>query len=344
MGCGDIEDIDLLTPHSPLLLRFLVRAFLVRRFIHSLTILLGISVLVFVLVEAAPGDAVDAMIPPESIVTPNLREQLRKQLGLDQPAPIRYARWLGRAVTGDLGYSLTSRKPIGEIISSRLPTTLQLVGFALVVSLVLGVGTGIVAAVKQYSWLDYLVTLFAFAWLSIPGFFLGLLVIYVFAVRLNWFPAFGSTTAGAENPALDRLNHLILPGLTLGLELTAALTRYTRSSLLEVLQSDFMTTARAKGLRERTVIVRHALRNALIPIITVVAFRMPYLISGAVIIETVFQWPGLGLLALTAATQKDYPLVMALALAVTLVVVVSSFVADVLYSFADPRIRYGAGS
>ena len=281
------------------------------------------------------------MIRPESVVTPEFREALRRQLGLDQPAPIRYVRWLGRAVTGDLGYSLTSRKPIGEIIMARLPTTLQLVGFALAFSVILGVATGVVAAVKQYSWIDYLVTFFAFAWLSVPGFFLGLLMIYVFAVRLNWFPAFGSSTAGAEHAAFDRLNHLVLPGVTLGLELTAALTRYTRASLLEVLQTDFMTTARAKGLREQTVIVRHGLRNALIPIITVIAFRMPYLISGAVIIETVFQWPGLGLLALTAATPKDYPLVMALALAVTVVVVVSSFVADVAYSFADPRIRYG---
>ena len=241
---------------------------------------------------------------------------------------------------GDFGYSLASRKPISQIIGARLPTTLQLVGVALLLSLVVGISTGVVAAVKQYSWLDYLVTLFAFAWLSIPGFFLGLLMIYVFAVRLNWFPAFGSSTAGAAHPMLDRLDHLVLPGVALGLELTAALTRYTRATLLEVLQSDYMTTARAKGLRERIVVGRHGLRNALIPIITVVAFRLPYLISGAVIIETVFQWPGLGLLALTAATQKDYPLVMALALAVTFVVVVSSFLADVAYSFADPRIRY----
>jgi peptide/nickel transport system permease protein len=248
---------------------------------------------------------------------------------------------LGRAARGDFGYSLASRKPISDVILTRLPTTLELVGFALVLSIVVGVTTGVVAAVKQYSWIDYLVTFLAFAWLSIPAFFLGLLMIYVFAVRLDWFPAFGSTTAGAKHHTLDRLDHLILPGITLSLELIAALTRYTRSSLLEALHSDFMTTARAKGLSERAVIVRHGLRNALIPIITVVAFRLPYLISGAVIVETVFQWPGLGLLALTAATQKDYPLVLALALAVTVVVVASSLVADVAYSLVDPRIRHG---
>ncbi|MGH2535555.1 MAG: ABC transporter permease, partial [Thermomicrobiales bacterium] len=316
-----------------------MRTYLIHRLVHALTILLGISVLVFVMVEAAPGDAVDAMIPPESFVDDEVKERMRERLGLNEPAPIRYVRWLGRAVSGDFGYSLTSRKPIGEIILTRLPTTLQLVGFALVVSVVVGVATGIVSAVKQYSWIDYLTTLFAFTWISIPGFFLGLLMIYVFAVRLQWFPAFGATSADAQNPILDRLHHLVLPGLTLGLELTAALTRYTRSSLLEVLHADYMRTARAKGLRDRVVIVRHGLSNALIPIITVIAFRLPYLISGAVIIETVFQWPGLGFLALTAANQKDYPLVMALALAVTLVVVVSSFVADVTYSLVDPRIR-----
>jgi peptide/nickel transport system permease protein len=319
-----------------------MRKYLIQRFIHSLTILFGISVLVFVLVELAPGDVVDSMISPEDFVTPEVKEQMRRELGLDEPAPVRYVRWLGRVVQGDFGYSLAARKPINEMILARMPTTLELVGFALLISIILGVGTGVIAAVKQYSWADYLATFSAFAWLSIPEFFLGMLMIYLFAVRLNWFPAFGTSTAGAENPLLDRLDHLILPGLTLGLGLTAALTRYTRSSLLEVLNSDYMTTARAKGLRERSVIVRHGLRNALIPIITVVAFRLPYLISGAVIIETVFQWPGLGFLTLNAATQKDYPLIMALALAVSFVVIVSSFIADIAYCFADPRIRYGA--
>jgi peptide/nickel transport system permease protein len=272
---------------------------------------------------------------------PGFKEQLRHELGLDQPAPVRYVRWLGRAVRGDFGYSLSSRKPIRQIILTRLPTTLELVGFALVLSVVVGVSTGVVADVRQYSWIEYLMTFLAFSWLSVPAFFLGLLMIYVFAVRLDWFPAFGSTTAGARHPALDRLDHLILPGITLSFELIAALTRYTRSSLLEAIQSDFMTTARDKGLSERAVIVRHVLRNALIPIITVIGFRLPYLISGAVIVETVFQWQGLGLLALTAATQKDYPLVLALALAVTVVVVASSLVADIAYSLVDPRIRHG---
>jgi peptide/nickel transport system permease protein len=305
------------------------------------TILVGVSLLIFVFVELAPGDAVDSMLPPEAFASVEAKERLREQLGLNDPAPLRYLQWLQRTATGDLGYSLTSQKPITEVIATRLPSTLLLVGFALVISIVIGVSTGIVAAIKQYSWIDYVTTFFAFFWLSIPGFFLGLLMIYIFAVRLNWFPAFGATSPDAEYPVLDRLRHLILPGITLGLDLAAALTRYTRASLLEVLHADYVRTARAKGLREWSVIVTHGLKNALIPIITVIAFRLPYLISGAVIIETVFQWPGLGSLLLNAARQKDYPLVMALGLVVTVVVVVSSFLADVAYSVADPRIRIG---
>ena len=316
--------------------------YLLQRLFHAITILLGTSLLVFIFVELAPGDAVDSMLPPESFATEGAKERLREKLGLDEPAPVRYVRWLGRTVTGDLGYSLTSRKPITDIISKRLPTSLELVGLALIISILLGISAGIIAAIKQYSWIDYLTTFMSFFWLSIPGFFLGLLMIYVFAVRLDWFPAFGATSAGADSEVVDRLHHLILPSLTLGLELAAAITRYTRASLLEVLHSDYMRTARAKGLKEWVVITRHGLKNALIPIITVVAFRLPYLISGAIIIETVFQWPGLGLLLLNSAIQKDYPLVMALALAVAVVVVLSSFVADLAYSIVDPRIRIGS--
>ena len=310
-----------------------------RRLFHGLTILLGVSVLVFVAVEMAPGDAIDAMLPPESFASNAARVQMRHKLGLDQPAPIVYLRWLSRVARGDLGYSLTSQKPITAVIAARMTASLELVGFALALSVVVGVLTGVIAAIKQYSWIDYLVTFFSLFWLSIPAFFLGLLMIYLFAVRLDWFPAFGATTANAGHPLLDRGHHLILPGVTLGLDLAATITRYTRASLLDVLHADYLRTARAKGLREWSVITRHGLKNALIPIITVVAFRMPYLIGGAVIIETVFQWPGLGLLTLNAATQKDYPLIMALALIVTLVVVASSFIADLAYSLVDPRIR-----
>lgn len=313
--------------------------YLLQRLLHGITVLLGVSLLVFIAVELAPGDVVDAILPPESFASPEAKAQMRESFGLNDPAPLRYIHWLGRTVTGDLGYSLTSQLPITEVIMNRLPSTLQLVGLALALSIIVGIGTGILSAIKHYSWVDYLATFLSFLWLSIPGFFLGLFLIYIFAVRLHWFPAFGASSPSASSPVLDRLHHLVLPAVTLGLELAAALTRYTRASLLEVLHTDYLRTARAKGLREPSVITRHALKNALIPVITVIAFRMPYLIGGAVIIETVFQWPGLGLLMLTAATQKDYPLVMGLALIITLAVVLSSFLADLAYSLIDPRIR-----
>jgi peptide/nickel transport system permease protein len=318
-----------------------VANYILHRLFHALTILLGVSILVFIFVEVAPGDAVDALMPPESFSTPEAKEAMRERLGLNDPAPLRYAQWLGRAVQGDLGYSLTSRKPVTDIIMARLPKTLLLVGAAMIFSIVVGITTGVVSAIKQYSIIDYLATFFSFFWLSIPGFFLSLLMIYVFAVRLDWFPVFGASSPNAEHPILDRLHHLVLPAAVLGLELAAALTRYTRASLIEVMRADYMRTARAKGLKEWAVIISHGLKNALIPIITVVAFRLPYLISGAIIIETVFQWPGLGLLTLTAANQKDYPLILALTMAVTILVVISSFFADIAYSIVDPRIRIG---
>ncbi len=313
--------------------------FLLQRLLHGLTVVLGVSLLIFIAVELSPGDAVDAMMPPESLTTDEARERIREQLGLNDPAPLRYIQWLGRVLQADLGYSLTSRQPVADAVLAKLPSTLQLVGFALAASVVIGVGSGIIAAVKQYSWIDYLTTLMSFFWLSIPGFFLGLGMIYIFAVRLGWFPSFGASTAGAQYPMLDRLHHLALPGLTLALELAATLTRYTRASLLDVLHMDYLRTARAKGLSEPRVLSAHALRNALIPITTVVAVRIPYLVGGAVIIETVFQWPGLGTLMLNASLQKDYPVVMGLALIITILVVLSNFIADVTYSLIDPRVR-----
>lgn len=316
-------------------------SYVLRRLFHALTILLGVSILVFIFVEIAPGDAVDALMPPESMSTPEAKAAMRERLGLNDPAPLRYVQWLGRAVQGDMGYSLTSRRPVTDIIMARLPKTLLLVATAMVFSIVVGVSTGIISAIKQYSIIDYLATFFSFFWLSVPGFFLSLMMIYVFAVQLNWFPVFGASSPNPEHPILDRIHHLILPAAVLGLELAAALTRYTRASLIEVMRADYMRTARAKGLKEWAVIISHGLKNALIPIITVIAFRLPYLISGAVVIETVFQWPGLGSLTLTAANQKDYPLILALTMAVTILVVISSFFADLAYSIIDPRIRIG---
>jgi len=314
--------------------------YILRRLINAIPIILGISLIVFILVEMAPGDAVDVMIPPDAQMSNEERDALRRQLGLDKPAPLRYALWLGRTAQGQLGYSLTMRKPVTEMVMARLPATLALVGYALVFSIVLGVTLGIVAAVNQYSFIDHLATFISMAWLSIPNFFLGLITIYVFAVTFPIFPSFGLSSPGSEFDIWDRIHHLILPGTVLGLDLTAALARYVRSSVLEVLNTDYLRTARAKGLPERVVVLRHALPNALIPVITVIGLRLPLLFGGAVVIETLFQWPGMGGMALAAANGRDFPLLLALGMFTAGIVVISSLLADVAYAAVDPRIRY----
>lgn len=317
-----------------------MKKYLLRRFLQAIPILFGVSIMVFLLAHLAPGDPVDALIPPNEPATPGLRALLRAQMGLNKPLPVQYIYWLGRAVTGNFGYSYTSGLPVSQLIAQRLPATLTLVGFALVTSLIVGVIAGIIAAVKQDSLIDYVLAFLAFAALSVPGFFLGLAFIYVFAVKLNWFPAFGISSPGSGHSLGNELYHLILPGTALGLELIAGLSRYVRSSLLEVLETDYMRTARAKGLRESVIVFRHGLSNALIPVITIVSLRLPMLFGGAVVIETVFQWPGIGLLTLNAAHQRDYNLLMALGLLTAVIVMASNLLADVAYAFADPRIRY----
>lgn len=317
-----------------------MRTFVMRRVLLTIPIVLGISLIVFTLVNLAPGDVLSAMIPLDQSVSESELEAMRKQLGLDQPAPIRYLKWLGQVAQGNLGYSYATHRPILPLILARLPATLQLMAFALVFSTILGVATGVLAAVKQYSFFDYLLTILSFFWISVPGFFLALLMIYVFAVKVDIFPAFGYSSVDSASPFWDKVHHLLLPGITLGLELTAALTRYARASLLEVLHNDYVHTARAKGLAYKWIVLKHALPNAIIPVITVIGLRLPALFGGAIVIERVFQWPGMGSMVIAAANGRDYPVVMAVSLFTTTLVVVSSLLTDLAYAWVDPRIRY----
>lgn len=314
-------------------------AYVFRRLLHTIVVILGVSLLTFTAVELAPGDVIDSLAPPESFTTEEAKEKLREELGLNDAAPVRFVKWLGRAIQGDLGYSLTSRQPVTDVIGGRLPATLLLMGFALVFSTILGVSLGVFAARHQNTWLDVVSTMFSFLWLSIPSFFLGLGLIYLLSVKSGILPSSGMSSHNATNIAWDRASHLILPGITLGMDLTAALIRFVRSSMIEVMKEDYLRTARAKGLNERQTLFGHAFRNAMIPIVTVIAFRIPVLIGGAVIIETIFQWPGLGTLTLTAAKAKDYPIIMGIGLTLTLVAVLSNLIADIAYGLIDPRIR-----
>lgn len=318
-------------------------SYIARRLLVSIPVLFGITLVVFFLANLMPGDAVTAMVTDQAPISRQALQARREQLGLDRPMPVRYVIWVGELLQGNLGYSFITFEPIGATIAKRVPATLELMGLSLVFSIVLGIVLGVISALKQYNVLDYVLTVLGFAGLSMPVFFLGMLLIYIFALRLRWFPTSGMGIAGDAFSLKDNLRHLVLPALSLGVLRTAVFLRYTRASMLDVLGSDYIRTARGKGLPERLVIIRHALRNALIPIITIIGLNLPVLFAGAVIIETVFQWPGMGLLYITGIRQRDYPMIMGLGLIFAIVVLLSNLVTDIAYGFADPRIRYSGG-
>lgn len=316
--------------------------YLWRRLLISIPVLIGISLGTYVLVDLAPGDPVTAMINPETAASlgPDWVAAQRHQLGLDRPLPVRYVTWLDQIAHGNLGYSTQDRQPVAPKIRERLGPTTRLMGAAILISLIIALPVGVLSALKQYSLIDYLVTILGFAAIAVPSFFLGLAGIYIFSVKLGWLPAANMSTIGRPSGLFDEIRHLVLPASVLGLAEAAALIRYTRSSMLEVIHQDYVTVARAKGLRERVVIYRHALRNALIPLVTVVALRLPILVGGTVIIETIFAWPGMGQLAISAVLARDFPVVMAINLITATMIVASNLLADVLYVVIDPRIKY----
>ncbi|HEY8598351.1 MAG TPA: ABC transporter permease [Thermomicrobiales bacterium] len=316
--------------------------YLLRRLLLSIPVLLGITIATYAIINLAPGDPVSAMISPEaaSSLGPDWVAQQRAALGLDKPLPVRYGLWLKEVVSGNLGFSLRDRQPINQKVIERLWPTLKLMGTSLLIAIAIAVPLGILSAIKQYSILDYLATISGFAAISIPSFFLSLAAIYVFSLKLGWLPSSGMNTVGGASSLGDSTKHLLLPALVLGLGEAAPLIRYTRSSMLEVIRQDYVTTARAKGLGERTVIWRHALRNALIPLVTVIALNLPRLLGGAVVIEAVFAWPGMGTLAITAVQGRDYPVIMAINLITAVMILASNLCADLIYAVIDPRIKY----
>ncbi len=315
--------------------------YILRRLIVSVPVVLAITVIIFLMTDLAPGDAVDALIDPENPPPPEQMEALREQLGLNKPFPVRYGIWLGQLLQGNLGYSTFNKMPVLQRIGQRLGNTLLLMSLALSLALVSGVLLGVISALKQYSVLDYLLTVLAFTGISIPGFFVGLLAIYLFGVVLGWFPVGGVQSFDASaNPALDRLWHMTLPALVLAARELALFMRFTRSSLLEVIRMDYVNTARSKGLKERAVITRHALRNALIPVLTILGIRLPILFSGSILIEVIFSYPGIGLLAVSSIRYRDFPVIMGITLMASLVVLAANLTTDIAYAFADPRVRY----
>ncbi|HET9014032.1 MAG TPA: ABC transporter permease [Thermomicrobiaceae bacterium] len=312
-----------------------------RRLIITVPILVAVTAVVFLLLQFTPGDPLDAYIPPDVSMPAAQRAALRHALGLDRPLVLRYVFWLRNTVEGNLGYRSTNFQPVGEAIKIHIGPTLLLMGTGMVIGIVIGLILGVISALKQYSVLDIVLTVGAFGGISIPAFLAGLIGLYVFAVLLHWFPAGGIATPGQPFSLGDLLHHLILPAALLALNYVAIIMRYTRASLLEVLGEDYMRTGRAKGLRESTVIVVHGLRNALLPVVTIIGAQIPNLLGGAVFLETIFSWPGMGQLYLEGIAARDYNLIMGITLILAVAILLANLLTDLAYAVIDPRIRYG---
>jgi peptide/nickel transport system permease protein len=315
-----------------------VGRYLLERAAQALVVLFVVSTLTFVMISLAPGGP-EVMMTMES--TPEQRDALRRQLGLDQPLVVRFAKWTASALRADFGRSFNDRRRVNEVIRERLPNTLLLAGAAWTLSILIGIPAGIISATRRYSIGDHIVTFFSFIGVSIPAFWFAILLILLFTVRWDWLPASGLATPGALFSLGDRLAHLILPALVLATATLPNLVRFMRSALIEEIGQDYVRTARAKGLPSRRVLSRHAVRNALIPVVTVLGVLIPRSVGGAVITETIFGWPGMGQLAVGATIGRDYPLIMGLTVVVAVVVIVSNLIVDLAYGWLDPRITYG---
>jgi len=312
--------------------------YLAQRALALVPIFLLMTVIVFLLIRLVPGDPIDVMYGAEGMDATR-REALRQELGLDQPVAMQYVRWLGRALTGDLGNSYKAQRTVVELIGQRLPATLLLSFAALLVSVIIAIPLGIIAAVRRNTGADIFAMVFAILGISLPNFWCGILFVLIFAVSLGWLPSIGYVSP-LEDP-LKALRHLALPAVTLGWSLAGATTRLTRSTLLEELGRDYVRTARGKGVYERLVLTRHALRNALIPTVTMIGLQLGFLIGGAVVVEAVFAWPGIGMLLVDSIFGRDYPVVQGVILTVAIFVVLINLIVDLLYTLLDPRIRLG---
>jgi peptide/nickel transport system permease protein len=311
----------------------------VRRLLQTVPLLLIISIALFGLLQLIPGG-------PAQVAAANPRMDARAQqdmittLGLDQPVPVQYAKWLWGTLHLDLGTSFQDGRPVATVVSERIGATVELLGTAFSIALICAIPLGVIAAVKQYSIVDYLLTVLAYAGISMPIFWLAEMLILALADQHHWFPTGGRMTEGVPPSLLDQVHHLVLPAIVLAVIFIASWSRYVRSSMLEVLHQDYLRTARAKGAGRNRVVLKHALRNALIPLVTIVALDAGTIFGGAVITETVFSWPGLGQLFMSSLQARDYPVLMAMMELSALTIVFCNIVADVVYGILDPRIRY----
>lgn len=311
-------------------------AYIVRRLLIMIPTLIGVSILVFSITRLTPGDPVRQIVGPDA---PQERvNEVRRELGLEQPIYIQYWSFLGDAVRGDFGRSLLTRQPVTTEIMTRLPVTIKIATLALGIAILIGIPLGVISAAKKYSIIDNIATLIAIVGVSMPLFWFAIMAILLFGIRLQWLPV-----GGLHGPiwTIDGAKAYVLPSVTLSLTPIALIARLTRSSMLDVLGREYVTVARAKGIGEYPVVVRHALRNALLPVVTFIGLQYGFLLGGAVVTETIFSLPGVGRLAITAINQRDYPVIQGVVLMVAIIFAVVNLVVDVLYAWLDPRISYG---
>ena len=310
--------------------------YILKRILIAIPVLIGITILDYVIMSIA-GSPLEMLQGPR--VSEAAVEAKKIALGLDQPVYVQYFVWLEQLFHGNLGYSMKSYQSVSGMIGSHFGQTLRLMGTSLFFSLLISIPAGIFSDVRKYTKGDYAVVTFSFLGSSIPSFFLALLLVYIFSVNLNWLPSGGMMTLGQEGDIIDLIKHMVMPVLVLTFSMAGSMIRYIRSAMLEILQQNYLRTARGNGISESKIIWKHALRNALVPIITVVGMQIPVLFGGAVIVEQVFSWPGLGLMTMSAIISRDYPVIMGVCLLSAIVVLAANLVTDILYALADPGIQ-----
>jgi peptide/nickel transport system permease protein len=314
-----------------------VLGYVVRRILHSIPLVIGVSIIGFGIMHLAPGGPLAVYTLNPTITVTDI-ERIRIALGLDQPVHIQYLTWAKSMLTGSWGFTFFGGRPVLEVIVERLPATLILMGTSMALAILIGTLIGMLGAVRRNSIFDYLATTGAMLALSFPTFWFGLMAIYIFAIELRWLPSGGMYELGEEGNPWDLLRHLVLPVMVLTLVLVATWSRYARSSFLEVIQQDYIRTAKSKGLGTRQIMTRHAFRNALIPLVALLGVQLPSLFSGALVAETIFSWPGMGRLFLDSIGYRDYPVVMGILMFTAVLVLLGSLLADLLYGVADPRV------
>lgn len=313
--------------------------YVIRRTIQMIPLLLGISVVIFAIIQAAPGGPEGTLLDRGLFVDPAAIDAYRERLGVDQPIFVQYFKWIGAMLTGDMGISFQTQRPVFDMIIERLPDTIRLMSISFLIAAIIAIPLGIFSAVKQYSTFDFVATTFSFIAIAMPVFWFGLMLQFLFSVKLQWLPVAGTITVGVGT-FVDKVKHIIMPATVLSLHYIAGWSRYMRSSMLGVLNKDYIRTAHSKGLTKRTVISVHAVKNASIPVVSVMTLSIARLFSGAVITETIFSWPGIGRMFIQAMHARDYPLLMGILMMGSTMVVVFNLIADVIYGWLDPRITY----